>query len=145
MVSSITFKKELTGKANLIFPAEKIRTFISLCLNEEENSNGNMDFTDIDLDVMKEIGNIVLNSVIGEIGNYLTIGLDYTLPEVKLFNKIDFKKDIESNEYAYILMLYITFNIDGTEVEGAIIIDLTMKSLNNLISKIDKIEDELYG
>jgi chemotaxis protein CheC len=44
----------------------------------------------------------------------------------------------------HILLLYITFLIDDTEIEGAIIIDLTLNSLNELMKKIDEIEDKLY-
>lgn len=146
MVSSISFKEKLTGQANLIFPAEKMRTFINLCLSQEETIGQNdMEFTDIDFDIIKEIGNIILNSIIGGIGNNLGIELNYTLPEVKVFDRIDFENDIEKKDYLYILMLYITFNIDDIEIAGAIIINLTLESLNELINKINKIEDELYG
>lgn len=146
MVSSISFEKKLEGKANLIFPAKKMRTFINLCLNDEQENSEyyNMNFTDIDFDTVKEIGNIILNCILGEVGNYLNINLIYTLPEVKVFNAIDFSKDIENEGYIYTLILYITFLIDDVEIEGAVIIDLTLKSLNELIKKIDEVRDELY-
>lgn len=144
MVSSISFGKSLTGKANLIFPVKNMKTFISLCLNEEEDTH-QMDFTDVDFDIIKEVGNIILNCIIGEIGNFLTIDLTYTLPEVKVFNKIDLNRDIKNSEDTHhILLLYITFVINDTEIEGAIIIDLTFNSLNELMKKIDEIEDKLY-
>lgn len=143
MVSSIAFEDELRGKASLIFPADKMRTFINLCLNENyENQLCDMNFTDIDFDIIKEIGNIILNSVIGEIGNYLNIKLSYTLPEVKVFNKVDFEKNIKSKEYAHIIMLYITFKIDDSEIAGAIIINLTLSSLSELLNKVGMIEDD---
>ncbi len=146
MVSSICFRKELKGKASLIFPADKMRTFINLCLNENnKNEFSDMDFTDIDFDVIKEIGNITLNSIIGEIGNYLNIKLSYTLPEVRVFNKRDFKSSIESKDYIHILMLYITFKIDSSEIVGAIIINLTLSSLNDLLNKVGMIEDDFCG
>lgn len=146
MVSSISFQEELKGKASLIFPADKMRAFINLCLNEDkEHESSDMDFTDIDFDVIKEIGNIILNSIIGEIGNYLNIKLSYTLPEVRVFNKIDFKRSIESKDYIHILMIYITFKIDDSEIAGAIIINLTLSSLNDLLNKVGMIEDDFFG
>lgn len=51
-----------------------------------------MNFTDVDFDIIKEIGNIILNSIIGGIGNFLKIKLSYTLPEVKIFDKKYFEK-----------------------------------------------------
>ncbi|WP_315116452.1 chemotaxis protein CheC [uncultured Clostridium sp.] len=146
MVSSISFKEQLTGQANLIFPADKMKTFINVCINNEEpNTEIDIDFTDIDYDIIKEIGNIILNSIIGEIGNYINIKLNYSIPEVKIFDRIDFAKDIESKENTHILMLYITFNIDNVKIDGAIIIDLTINSLNEMINKIDIMVDDLYG
>lgn len=143
MISSICFKEKLTGKANLIFPADKMRKFINLCINESSLDNKNdMNFTDVDFDIIKEIGNIVLNSLLGEIGNYLNIKLCYTVPEVKIFHKKDLKDDIKNTDYTNILMLYITFNIDGSEIFGAIIINLTLDSLNELLSQIDLLMDD---
>lgn len=71
MVSSISFQEEINGEANLIFPADKMRNIINFCIEEEESSaNEDLDFTDIDFDIIREIGNIILNSIIGEIGNF---------------------------------------------------------------------------
>lgn len=145
MVSSISFGEKLTGKANLIFPAEKMRTFINLCLNKEETDKYyEMNFSDVDFDIIKEIGNIVLNCIIGEVGDYLDIDLNFSLPEVKVFKRINFSQDIENNEYMHVLILYITFIIDDTEIQGAIVVDLTLNSLIGLIEKIDTIEAGLY-
>ncbi|WP_245281000.1 hypothetical protein [Desulfitobacterium hafniense] len=71
--------------------------------------------------------------------------MDYSLPEVKIFNKKDFARDIKSNEnYSRnMILLYITFIIDETEIDGAIMINLTLTSLQELMSKIEKIEVEL--
>lgn len=146
MMSSINFQKRLKGKANLVFPANKMRKFINLCINEEiESEEEDLDFTDMDLDIIKEVGNIILNSIIGGIGNFLEISLEYTIPSVKVFDKNDFQKNIQSREDFSMIMLYITFIIGDTEIEGAIIIDLTLGSLEELIKEIKKIEDDLNG
>lgn len=145
MVSSIEFKDELRGKASLIFPADKMRRFINLCINENDQNVDNMNFTDVDFDIIKEIGNIVLNSVIGEIGNYLRLKLSYTISEVLLFNKSDFKESLTNKEYNHILILYITFKIGGSEIAGAIIINLTLNSLSELLNKVGSIEDDFCG
>ncbi|WP_077369013.1 chemotaxis protein CheC [Anaerosalibacter sp. Marseille-P3206] len=146
MVSSISFEEKITGEANLIFPAEKMRTFINLCMKEDDdNSAEDMNFTDIDFDIIKEIGNIILNSIMGEIGNFLNVNLEYTLPKVSIFDYLEFKTDLKNNNDFYILMLYITFILDDTPIEGAVIINLTLNSLNELMKIIEKMEDDLYG
>ncbi len=142
MISSISFQEKLKGKANLIFPAKKMRTFIDLCLNQEEESHEDIDFTDMDYDIIKEVGNIILNSIVGGLGNFLSINLDYTVPEVKLYNK-RILKEWDGEDFLSILIIYIRFTIDGTEIDGAIILDLTLNSINELMNKIKIIEDGL--
>lgn len=144
MVSSISFKEKLTGKANLIFPADKIKNFISLCLNEEDkNYEYDLEFTDIDFDVIREIGNIILNSLIGEIGNYIDAKLDYTLPEIKLLDSSTLKRLFLNTNYEYILILSITFKIEETEITGAVLINLTLNSLDEILAKTFQMEEEL--
>lgn len=140
MVSSISFKEDIKGKANLIFSASKMKKFVKLCMHEDENDIDSQEFTDIDFDIIKEIGNIILNCILGETGNFLEINFDYSLPEVKIFDRIDLNRDIKESGYSHILILHITFIIDDTEIEGAIIIDMTINSINKLMNKIDDLE-----
>jgi len=144
MVSTLSFKENYTGKASLIFSAEKMKAFISLCLQEEESDSDDMDFNDVDFDIIKEIGNIILNCIIGETGNLLNISFKYTLPEVRLFNAMEFKYDYRNTDNVYVLILYITFVIGDTEIEGAIIVDLSLHSINDLLTRIHKLEESLY-
>lgn len=145
VISSITFKNRLVGEADLIFPANKMRKFLDLCKGEDSGAwDQGTDFNDIDLDIFKEVGNIILNSIVGELGNFLGISLSYSLPRVSLLAEKDFENTLKDKEVLYRLMLYITFVIDGTEIQGAIIIDLTLNSLQELIKIIKKMEDDLY-
>ena len=146
MASTIGFNDALAGKASLIFPADKMREFINLCLNEDGGGSvDNLNFTDIDFDVVKEIGNIVLNSVIGEIGNFLQFKLCYTLSEIDIFDREEFQKSLKNGEFKHLLLLYITFKIDDSEIAGAIIINLTLSSLSELLNRVSAIEDSFYG
>ncbi|HOO27670.1 MAG TPA: chemotaxis protein CheC [Lachnospiraceae bacterium] len=152
MVSSISFENNLKGKANLIFPTEKMKKFIHLCMNEEvagkddffSISEEEMDFTPIDFDVIMEIGNIVLNCIMGEIGNFLKVNFNYSLPDVKIFDRQTFYNDSENDGYSHVLVLHITFVIDEIEIEGAIIVDLTLSSIQILLEKIKELEAEFH-
>ncbi len=144
MISSISFERDLQGKASLIFSVEKMRTFIDLCLkNDGSEEYFDMNFSDVDFDVIKEIGNIVLNSVIGEVGNLLNLKVSYTLPEVQIYNGSEFLKDIDG-KFTHVLILNITFLIENTKIEGAIFVHLTINSFSDIMEKIKKIEDELH-
>lgn len=145
MLSSINFNENIQGEANLIFPANKMRRFINLCMNEEDKEEDQeMDFTDMDFDIVREVGNIILNAIMGGIGNFLDLTLEYTIPEVEIYDKDDFQQKIESNKDLCIIMLYITFIIEDIEIEGGIIINLTLNSLQEINDEIKRMEVDLY-
>lgn len=145
VVSSIRFRKKLAGVANLIFPADKMRQFLNLCQGEDAGFYPENDqFDDIDLDIIREVANIVLNSIVGELGNYLNLELNFTLPQVQLLGQQDFLVDLRHEEKLFRLMLFITFTIDETEINGAIIMDMTINSLHELINTLEKMEVGLY-
>ncbi len=49
--------------------------------NIVQNEEG---FADTDFDVLKEIANIILNAILGELGNTLEVKMEYSLPEIEL-------------------------------------------------------------
>lgn len=141
MVSTISFSDHLTGKANLIFEADKIKKFVTLCsgsaLPPEDSA-----FTDVDFDVIREVGNIVLNCILGELGNLMNIQLTYDLPQIEVYDRIDFGKDIDHKNFHSLLILFVTFLVADTEIEGAVIIDLTVESYRELFRLLERIEAE---
>ncbi|WP_100489082.1 chemotaxis protein CheC [Sporolactobacillus pectinivorans] len=141
MVSSISFDRQLEGTVSLIFPADKMHQFIDLCLHEDRGEEATMEFTDIDFDTVKEIGNIVLNAIIGELSNTVSIPVEYTLPEVNVLDRARADLFVTDEAYHLILMMYITFNIEGTHIEGAIVINMTLKSLDDILNTIDRMYD----
>ncbi|TGA96587.1 chemotaxis protein CheC [Sporolactobacillus shoreae] len=141
MVSSISFDRQLEGTVSLIFPADKMHQFIDLCLHEDRGEEASMEFTDIDFDTVKEIGNIILNAIIGELSNTVNIPVEYTLPEVNVLNSAKADLFVSDEAYHLVLMMYITFNIEGTHIDGAIVINMTLKSLDDILNTIDKMYD----
>ncbi len=144
MISRLKFENELNGKAELIFSAEHIKELIYLCTGEEPiNFNGLEEFTDADFDVIKEIGNIILNAVIGGIGNFLDLKVDYSMLEVNFFETIDIKKIINSNSKYSMLMLFVKFKIENTEINGALVVTFTIDTMLDLKVRLRGIEEEL--
>lgn len=145
MVSSIKFEKDLEGMAKLIFPANKIKKLTSIVLEEdllEEDFYGlEMEFSDTDYDIVKELGNIVLNSVVGGIANLIDICAEYSMPQVKLFENIDYEKLIEP--YSQVLLTFVNFNIENEEIFGAIIIQLAFKSMKDLLEKVEELRSNV--
>ncbi|OEF96524.1 hypothetical protein [Desulfuribacillus alkaliarsenatis] len=135
--SSITFGEQFSGEAKLIFPKEKIKDLVQLCLDEEDSETDEL--TDTDFDAITEIGNIILNAVVGSIGNLVEVRLDYTVPEIDVLNLPNDAKVFVSAENVYLLIIRNSFTIDGANIEGAIIVMLSMESINELVEKINEI------
>ncbi|UMZ73445.1 chemotaxis protein CheC [Natranaerofaba carboxydovora] len=141
--SSLSFGDELKGKARLVFPADKTRTLVNLCLGEDalpdEEEFDLENLTDIDSDAMRELGNIVLNSIMGGLANLTGICLNYSIPEIEVlyFPKVE-AEEISLEDNLYVLIIKNTFSFSNTEVEGAILVALSIDSVNWLIKKIDE-------
>lgn len=129
MITSIAFEDSLRGKANLIFPSDKTREFVDICLRENKvDLDG---FDDLDADVLREVGNIVLNAIIGSINNFLGITVNYTVPVIDQLDSYH-KRKVEGMS----IILFVSFLIEDVEIDGAIIIDLSLESYGKLMESI---------
>lgn len=140
MVSTISFTDQLKGKANLVFPAERIKELVTLCSGDDILRPEDTMFTDVDFDVIREIGNILLNCILGELSNLIHIQLNYDLPHVAVYDKINFGKDMSDPANHSFMILFVTFLIDDTEIEGAVVMDLMVESYHELFRFLDGIE-----
>ncbi len=142
--SSISFGQKFSGEAKLIFSRDKIKTLVMLCLGEE-HPNELHELTDADFDAIREIGNIILNAIVGSIGNLVEVRLDYSLPEVNVFFfPEDMERIIVKND-VYLLVIRNMFTVEQTDIEGAIVVILSMEAINELIEKIDEVLVDIYG
>ncbi len=138
--SSIGFGQKLQGKAFLIFPAKQAKLLVNACLGEDAAVPENEDslgFIDTDFDVLKEISNVILNAIIGELSNFLETRVDYSLPDIELIHISESESRILLKDSTYILLLHTTFLLSETQVKGAILIALSMNSVTWLLEKID--------
>ena len=98
---------------------------------------------DTDFDVLKEISNVILNSVIGEFSNLLDTTVEFSIPDVELLFVSENEQKMYLKNDIYMLMLYTSFQLAEAEVEGVVIVALGMNSLNKLIDKINEILGEM--
>ncbi|WP_342573161.1 chemotaxis protein CheC [Paenibacillus sp. FSL R5-0749] len=136
--SSLQFGYEFQGKAFLMFPAEQAKILANMCLGElTETIPENFRLMDTDLDVLKEVSNVLLNAIIGEFGNFLELKLEYVLPDIELIHGTHSDPEILLQNEVYVLVLHTSFLLAETDVKGIIIIALSMSSISILLDKID--------
>ena len=143
--SSMKFGHEFSGRALLIFPAQKAKLLVDACMGMETTSfeEGSFDLIDTDFDVLKEISNVILNSVIGEFSNLIGTTVEFSIPDVEVVFVSEDEQKLYLKNNVYMMMLYTSFELAKAQVEGVVIVALGLNSLNKLLGKIDEVLGEL--
>ena len=149
--SSMKFGHDFSGRALLIFPALKAKLLVDACMGVEETANTDsklgadeqIELLDTDFDVLKEISNVILNSVIGEFSNLIGTTVEFSVPDVELVFVSENEQKMYLKNNVYMLMLYTSFTLADAKIEGVVIVALGMNSLNKLLTKIDEVLGEM--
>ena len=144
--SSIRFGTQFNGRAQLIFPADKSKLLVAMCLGEEElDSISSDELTDADFDVIREIGNVILNAVVGGLGNLLEVKIEYDLPEVSMLSLVEIEEEVNVAEDKYLLIIHNDFVVEEATVKGSVLVMMSIYSISYLLNKIDQIVDDIYA
>lgn len=142
--TSLKFGSDFSGRAEFIFPTKQIKFVTALCMGEEYVlEEDDLSFSDEDFDVVKELGNIILNSIMGGMGSFLEMKLEYDVPQVVLHEKGEFNQTFFSASENNILLLYVNFSLEESEVIGFILIKFSLESIEFLMHKVNEISREL--
>lgn len=135
VMTSVAFGREFHGNALVVFPQDKATVLVRACLGEN-TSDDEGGLSSLDADVIKEISNIILNSIVGEFGNLLDRKLEYTSFELSYsVEGLDNHKYIPEN--SHVLMLYTSFLLTKSQIKGVIFVALSSSSFDMLLDKID--------
>jgi chemotaxis protein CheC len=144
--STVSFDGKFTGKAIVLFPVDDAKRMVNTIMGDEnpvvQGTVGVSELHDTDFDVLKEIANIMINVVVGEFGNLLGIKLKYTVPSVELTNVSRNDKSYAVPEGSCMLILNTRFSLSETEVNGAMVIALSLSSLEALVEKLSEMLGE---
>ena len=141
-VSSViqSFSGDFDGTATLIFPPDAAAKLI-MAITGEENTAPELD--SVRSSTLMEIGNIVINALIGTMSNLLECSLNYRLPEYyqdeasKLFSRI-----ASHEQTGVVLLVQTDFTIENLRIKGFVLIVFRLSSVEALISKIDRYASE---
>ena len=125
------FSGEIKGTTNLLFP-----TFSALKLVQALTGDA-LETDDLDairVGTLSEIGNIVINSLMGMISNILKMNLRYTVPKhsERSITSIYKSAVTESTEENILIKISTNFNIKNLSIEGNIVIFLSLKAFSKL-------------
>ncbi|SLM30839.1 CheC-like family [Desulfamplus magnetovallimortis] len=130
----LAFKGNISGAAQLLFPTETASSLVSVLVEEGD---------DLDMDALRagtfcEVGNIVLNGVMGSISNILDLSFEYSVPEYIETHSDNFMKDSSLSEDSHVLLARTRFTIDELDIEGDIALFMQIAAINKLIETIEE-------
>ncbi|MFW6282098.1 MAG: chemotaxis protein CheC [bacterium] len=139
--SSIKFGNKMKGTARLFIPAKESKQLVNIFLNEEyivDNDFENL--TSIDFDAIKEIGNLLLNAVMGGFANLLNIVFTYQPPDVELINMERLSKSLmDYEDIGTLFIIHNNFLLRHKKITGTILVFLKVDSSDFLFEKLNEI------
>ena len=131
----IGFTGGLEGSSALIFPPQSAQNLVSLITGDEFDSE---DFDSLRIATLTEVGNIVLNHVLGSITNCIGTRVSYSLPEFIEVPLPAFFASAGARGPEELLLARTRFGIEHYAIEGTIVLIMDSRSLETLLESIEK-------
>ncbi|MGG6265942.1 chemotaxis protein CheC [Leptolyngbya sp. AN03gr2] len=132
----LNFSGSFSGSAELVFPTESASALVALLTGEDSNSP---DLDAVKIGTLTEVGNIVINGVLGSISNLLKRQMTYTLPTYSEDTVYQLLAANQSFAYETVFLLaQARFEIAQLEIVGDIILIFELASFDELLSCIDQ-------
>ncbi|NES25193.1 MAG: chemotaxis protein CheC [Symploca sp. SIO3E6] len=130
----LDFGGSFVGTAELVFPTESAATLVAVLTGEEP---GSPDLDSLKIGTLSEVGNILLNGVMGSISNMLDQPLKYAVPsytEDTIDNLLPFKNN---HDQATVLLAEARFDIEELQLQGDIVLFFDVGSFEVLLEAIE--------
>jgi chemotaxis protein CheC len=90
-------------------------------------------------EVLTEVGNILLNACLGVFGNILKVHVGFSVPRLRLNNVNELIQwlDKGGEELRYALVIFTKFQVRDSEVNGFLVLVLSMSAFDRLVAEID--------
>ena len=126
------FRGEITGRAVLAFPKKSgLRLGQLLAEFEEEPEEFDLDL----MGLITEVGNIVLNGVLGSLGNALSNGLSYTVPEASVNQQIT---ELVANQgQESVILCDAEFGMAADQFRSSLILIFNLGEVEQALGKLE--------
>jgi chemotaxis protein CheC len=134
-VSSVqmNFRGSLDGSAFLIFPQASALKLVTLLTGDESPAD---DLDTIRSGALTEVGNILINSVVGTLSNVLARPLHYSLPVYAEEPVVGLLRAQHQEERPLILLAKTSFLTRQMQIEGNLLLLFEVRSFDSLLSAI---------
>jgi chemotaxis protein CheC len=140
-VASVTqvFSGPLAGNALLLLD-ERAAVMLSELLTDDVSPSGAFDSGA--REIITEVGNILLNALLGVFGNLLQVQVSFTVPRLRV-DTIDSVLQsiiVQEEGLRYALMIHTRFHLRASNVTGYLIMILGITSLDRMLNELERWE-----
>lgn len=128
------FTGPIDGAAELIFLSSDASRVVELITGSHDPEE---DFDAIKAATFSEVGNIVINAVVGTLSNELAFRLQFSIPNYLEGTIKELLSILEDQNTEVILFAKINFFIKEIEIDGNIALFFSLHSFNALLGAID--------
>ena len=128
------FKGRFGGTAALVFPPESAATLVMALTGEESQG---LDLDELRTGTLTEIGNIVLNGVMGAIANTLKEHIEYNVPSFQECSLEELLKMQVGDDSKVCVLAETGFRTKDMELEGRVYILFEVGSFNMLLEAMN--------
>jgi len=132
-IVSMNFNGELAGKVELIFPSASAIKMVDLLTDK---TSPILEMDQLRSGTLNEVGNIVLNSLIGTFGNLLKTRFKFSLPKFKECSVSEVSESY-SSATDYIIFAETHFYVSDANIEGGFILYFELKSYDHFIQLLN--------
>jgi chemotaxis protein CheC len=141
-VASVTqvFSGPVAGNALLLLD-EKAAVVLSELLTDDVSHSGVFDSGA--REIITEVGNILLNALLGVFGNLLQVQISFAVPRLRVdtIDSVLHSITVQDEELRYALMIHTRFRLRANNVTGYLIIILGITSLDRMLTELEKWEE----
>lgn len=134
-----SFHGSFSGSSLLVFPPESAVKMVTALTDEKPGSAG---LNAVMADTLNEVGNILVNSLMGSINNLLSAHIDFSQPNYLEGKIADLLKPPGPNEFEMSLLIRTNFKVDNPQINGNIIVIFELDSVGDFFKAIDKFRDK---
>ena len=134
------FTGPLSGNALLLLD-EKAAVMLSELLTDDVSPSGVFDSGA--REIITEVGNILLNALLGVFGNLLQVQVSFAVPRLRVdsIESVLQSISVREEDLRYALMIHTRFRLRANNVTGYLIIILGITSLDRMLTELEKWEE----
>ncbi|MCD6160948.1 MAG: chemotaxis protein CheC [candidate division Zixibacteria bacterium] len=133
------FTGKYSGRGTLIFPKESAFALVNLLLGQTESSS--TEFDDEYEGVLTEVGNILLNAILGSIATAMLGPLTYNIPIYEQTSLTDifyqYAKQMDNSLQTQVVYAEASFEISRQNIQGQFLIFCKVPSISQLLHEAE--------